>query len=136
MDIKTYNYLEKNIQGSQLGELQTFFFTRDLNHNGRDEIYFIEYIYESQFLSGYEFIDDEYLKIIDIDINGYYKKNFIDLDTGELNIVRGSGYKKMYQFIEPGIYRSWRSYYSFNNKLWKFEEIRTEEIKTPVSDFF
>ena len=37
-------YLEENIQGSQLGELQTFFFTRDLNHNGRDEIYFIEYI--------------------------------------------------------------------------------------------
>lgn len=136
MSLDIYEELKANIGSTQLGELKDFFFIKDFNNNGKDEIYFIEYIQEKQYLTGYEYNVDSYIKIIDVDINGYCKENLIKNNEGFLNVIRGEEYKPLYQQIRPGVFKSWRTYFRFNYESGIYEEVRTDEIETPKSDFF
>lgn len=134
--LQMYNDLSNNTVGSQLGEVEELFYLKDFNNNGKDEIYFIEYVNEFQYFTGYEFINGGLKKIIDVDINGYYKKNFLENESGELNLLRGFSYEKPYERISPDLTKRWKSFFRFDIDSSEYKEVRTEAIEVPKSDFF
>lgn len=134
--IKEYKNMSTHYINSQIGELRDFFFVKDFNKNGIDEIFFIEFAWYEEYFIGYELHNGAFEKVLDIDINGIYKNNFKELDSEELVILRGAQYPGSQQPIEPGVYRDWTTYLKFNSETSLYEESKTVEVITKRDDFF
>jgi len=121
---------------TELGLMNNLFFINDHNKNGIMEIYYLEYIREDQYFVGIEFNGNNFAKIIDIPIEGYYKYNLKKNNEHDLILLGKMDYEVIDKKEGVNIYQGNLLYFKFEIDEQKYRLVKTEQIKVSGNDIF